>query len=378
MNTKRNLFWLVLFTLSTIWMSACKGPADNKPNMPVPVNLYEVQPEEAVYFDQYPGNVVALNEVQLRSEVSGFITAISFEEGQPVRKGQKLYVIEQSKYSAAYAQAEGNLQVAKANYEKTKKDAERYSKLGEQGMTTKQRVEYSETDLENAKNQVAIAEAGLQRAGNDLTHTVITAPFDGTIGISMVKLGAFITAGSTQLNTISSDDPIAVDFVVSEKEIGRFMALKQIKFNKMDSLFTIVLPDKTIYPYSGSIELFDRAVDPQTGTLKIRLKFPNAKGLIRAGMTCSVRVLNRNSNKTVLIPYKAIVEQMGEYFVYVVEQDTARQHKVAVGAQVSNKVVIMNGLNPGEKIVVDGIQKLKNGVAVQLAPPVDPNQAPKK
>jgi membrane fusion protein (multidrug efflux system) len=346
--------------------------------MPVPVNLYEVQPEEAVYFDQYPGNIVALNEVQLRSEVNGFITAISFEEGQPVRKGQKLYVIEQSKYSAAYAQAEGNLQVAKANYEKTKKDAERYSKLGEQGMTTKQRVEYSETDLENAKNQVTIAEAGLQRAGNDLTHTVITAPFDGTIGISMVKLGTFITAGSTQLNTISSDDPIAVDFAISEKEIGRFMALKQMKFNKNDSLFTIVLPDKTIYPYSGSIELFDRAVDPQTGTLKIRLKFPNPKRLIRAGMTCSVRVLNRNENKMVLIPYKAIVEQMGEYFVYVVEQDTARQHKVAMGAQVSNKVVIMNGLNPGEKIVVDGIQKLKNGVAVQLAPPVDPNQAPKK
>jgi membrane fusion protein (multidrug efflux system) len=378
MNTKKNLFWLTIFTLSAIWMSACKGPADNKPNMPVPVNLYEVQPEEAVYFDQYPGNIVALNEVQLRSEVNGFITAISFEEGQPVRKGQKLYVIEQSKYSAAYAQAEGNLQVAKANYEKTKKDAERYSKLGEQGMTTKQRVEYSETDLENAKNQVTIAEAGLQRAGNDLTHTVITAPFDGTIGISMVKLGTFITAGSTQLNTISSDDPIAVDFAISEKEIGRFMALKQMKFNKNDSLFTIVLPDKTIYPYSGSIELFDRAVDPQTGTLKIRLKFPNPKRLIRAGMTCSVRVLNRNENKMVLIPYKAIVEQMGEYFVYVVEQDTARQHKVAMGAQVSNKVVIMNGLNPGEKIVVDGIQKLKNGVAVQLAPPVDPNQAPKK
>jgi membrane fusion protein (multidrug efflux system) len=378
MNTKRNLFWLAIFTLSAIWMSACKGPAGNKPNMPVPVNLYEVQQEEAVYFDQYPGNIVALNEVQLRSEVSGFITGISFEEGQPVRKGQKLYVIEQSKFSAAYAQAEGNLQIAKANYEKTKKDAERYNKLGEQGMTTKQRVEYSETDLENAKNQVTVAEAGLQRAGNDLTHTIITAPFDGTIGISMVKLGTFITGGSTQLNTISSDDPIAVDFAISEKEIGRFMALKQLKFNKTDSLFTIVLPDKTIYPYSGSIELFDRAVDPQTGTLKIRLKFPNAKRMVRAGMTCMVRVLNRNADKMVLIPYKAVVEQMGEYFVYVVEQDTARQHKVAVGAQVNNKVIIMSGVNPGEKVVVDGIQKLKNGVAVQLTPPVDPAQAPKK
>ena len=372
MNTKRNLFWLAIITLSATWMSACKGPSNIKPIMPVPVNLYEVQQEEAAYYDQYPGNIVALNEVQLRSEVNGFITGIFFEEGQPVYKGQKLYVIEQSKYSAAYVHAEASLQIAKSNFDKAKKDADRYNKLGEQGMTTKQKVEYSETDLENAKNQVVSAEAELKRAGNDLTHTTITAPFDGTIGISMVKLGTFITAGQTQLNTISSDDPIAVDFAISEKEIGRFMTLKQQKFNKSDSLFTIALPDKSIYPFAGNIELFDRAVDTQTGTLKIRLKFPNVKRTVRAGMTCTVRVLNRNPEKLVLIPNKALVEQMGEFFVYVADKDTARQHKVTVGAQVSNKVIITSGLTPGEKIVVDGIQKLKNGVAIQLAPPVDP------
>lgn len=372
MNTKRNLFWLAIITLSATWMSACNSPSSIKPIMPVPVNLYEVKQEEAAFYDQYPGNIVALNEVQLKSEVSGFITGMFFEEGQPVYKGQKLYVIEQSKYSAAYAHAEASLQIAKSNYEKAKKDADRYNKLGEQGMTTKQKVEYSETDLENAKNQVAAADAELRRASTDLMHTTITAPFDGTIGISMVKLGTFITTGQTQLNTISSDDPIAVDFAISEKEIGRFMTLKQQKFNKNDSLFTIALPDKSIYPFSGSIELFDRAVDPQTGTLKIRLKFPNTKRTIRAGMTCTVKVLNRNPEKLVLIPSKALVEQMGEFFVYVADKDTARQHKVMVGAQVSNKVIIMSGLDPGEKIVVDGIQKLKNGVAIQLTPPVDP------
>ena len=372
MNTKRNLFWLAIITLSATWMSACNSPSSIKPIMPVPVNLYEVKQEEAAFYDQYPGNIVALNEVQLKSEVSGFITGMFFEEGQPVYKGQKLYVIEQSKYSAAYAHAEASLQIAKSNYEKAKKDADRYNKLGEQGMTTKQKVEYSETDLENAKNQVAAAGAELRRASTDLMHTNITAPFDGTIGISIVKLGTFITTGQTQLNTISSDDPIAVDFAISEKEIGRFMTLKQQKFNKNDSLFTIALPDKSIYPFSGSIELFDRAVDPQTGTLKIRLKFPNTKRTIRAGMTCTVKVLNRNPEKLVLIPSKALVEQMGEFFVYVADKDTARQHKVMVGAQVSNKVIIMSGLDPGEKIVVDGIQKLKNGVAIQLTPPVDP------
>ncbi len=378
MNTKRNIFWFAMFTLSAIWMTSCKGPADNKPGGPVPVNLYEVKQEEAVYYDQYPGNIIALNEVQLRSEVNGFITGIFFEEGQPVRKGQKLYVIEQSKFSAAYAQAEANMNIAKANLEKSKNDADRYNKLGDQGMATKQRVEYSETDFQNAKNQLASAEAELVRASTDLKHTTITAPFDGTIGISMVKMGAFIVAGQTQLNTISSDDPIAVDFVISEREISRFMELKQRKFNKNDSLFTIALPDKSIYPFSGEIELFDRAVDPQTGTLKVRLKFPNAKRMIRAGMSCNVRVLNRNPEKLTLIPYKAVTEQMGEFFVYVADKDTARQHKVTLGSPVNDKIIILNGLTAGELVVVDGVQKLKNGVAIQLAPPADPAQAPKK
>ena len=378
MNMKRSLSGWAMITLGALGMISCSAPTENKMGGPVPVNIQEVKQEQAMYYDVYPGNIVALNEVQLRSEVNGFISAIFFKEGQTVRKGQKLYEIEQAKFTAAYAQADASLQIAKVNYEKAKNDADRYGKLGEQGMATKQRVEYSEVDLQNAKSQVAAAEAALQRAGTDLQHATITAPFDGTIGISQVKLGAFITAGSTLLNTVSSDDPIAVDFVIGEREIGRFNQLRQQPFSSRDSVFTIVLPDKTIYSYPGAIELFDRAVDPQTGTLKVRLRFPNGQRNIRAGMSCNVRVQNKNPQQLPIIPYKAVTEQMGEFFVYVVEQDTARQHKVTLGSPVSDRIIILSGLNAGEKIVVDGVQKLKNGSAVQLAPPVDPTAAAAK
>jgi membrane fusion protein (multidrug efflux system) len=372
MNIKMSLSGFTIVVLSAVCIMSCSGPATNQQGGPVPVNIQEVKQEEAVYFDFYPGNIIAMNEVQLRSEVNGFISGIYFQEGQTVYKGQKLYEIEQGKFTAAYAQADANLQIAKANFDKAKNDADRYNKLGEQGMATKQRVEYSETDLQNAKSQVAAAEAQLQRASADLQHATITAPFDGTIGISQVKLGAYITSGQSHLNTISSDDPIAVDFVISEREIGRFNRLKQERPGKGDSLFTIVLADKTIYPYPGTIEFLDRAVDPQTGTLKIRLRFPNPKHQIRAGMSCNVRVQNRNPDKMVIIPYKAVTEQMGEFFVYVVENDTAKQHKVTLGAPVSDRIIVLGGLKPGEKIVIDGVQKLKNATAVQSAPPVDP------
>lgn len=357
-------------------MASCGGAKPNAMPPATPVVTAAVELKDPVYYDVYPGNVVALNNVDLNCEVSGFITEIFFQEGQQVRKGQKLYEIEQSKYQAAYSSAEAALRIAQANYEKTRKDSERYKQLGEKGMTTQQRLEYSEADLETAQSQVAVAKANLMRAQIDLQHATITAPFDGTIGISLVKKGAFVTAGQTRLNTVSSNNPIAVDFSINEKEIPRFTELEARKLSKTDSLFTLALPDKSIYPYPGKILFLDRAVDMQTGTLKIRLEFPNPKRALKDGMSCNIRIENKHAGQVVVIPNKAITEQMGEYFVYVVEQDTARQHKVQIGKVVGKNIVILDGLKPGEQIVIEGIQKLRDGVAVMTGAPT--TEAPKK
>ena len=373
-----NLLWLSVSPLMIL--SGCKSGAPDAGMMggPVPVNLQEVTQGQATYYDQYPGNIVAMNEVQLRSEVNGFVTDIFFQEGQTVRRGQKLYEIEQAKFQAAYDEAAAGLEMAQANFDKAEGDAGRYNKLGEQGMATKQRVEYSEIDVKNAKSQVAVAKSRVLRASTDLQHAVITSPFDGTIGISMVKKGAFITAGQTQLNTISSDNPIAVEFVISEKEITRFNKLKAQKSVAADSLFTIVLPDKSVFPYTGTVEFFDRAVDPQTGTLKIRLKFPNPGGIIKAGMSCTVRVKNQNHNNVIMVAQKAVTEQMGEFYVYVVDKDTAYQHKVTLGSTVNDKIIITSGLNAGEKVVFEGVQKLRDHTAVSQQAPTPAGGPAKK
>jgi membrane fusion protein (multidrug efflux system) len=367
----------LLLTLIGLLAAACGGPAQPPIPAAATVVIDTAELKNPTYHDIYPGNVVALNNVDLNCEVSGFITGIFFQEGQQVRKGQKLYEIEQSKYLASYSSAEASLKIAQANYEKTRKDAERYKQLGDKGMTTQQRLEYSEADLSTAESQVAVAKANVQRAQIDLNHATIIAPFDGTIGISLVKRGAFVTAGQTKLNTISSNDPIAIDFVVNEKEITRFVSLENKKLSKKDSLFTLALPDKSIYPYPGKILFLDRAVDMQTGTLKIRLEFPNPNRALKDGMSCNIRVENKYSDKVIVIPNKAVTEQMGEFFVYVVEQDTARQHKVKAGKVVGKNIIILEGLTAGEKIVVEGIQKLRDGVAVQSGA-LQATEAPKK
>jgi membrane fusion protein (multidrug efflux system) len=362
----RNFSGFSLFLFCTILLASCKGPAPtNNPNAGgIPVNLYKVQSEEASYFDLYAGTLIALNEVQVHSEVSGYLTGIFFKDGQIVHKGQKLYEIERSKYLAAHNEAEANVQIAKANLAKAQRDAERYTRLNQQEAIAKQTYEYALTTLESTKSQVASAEAQLSSASTDLKHALITAPFDGTIGISQVKAGTFITAGQTLLNTISSDDPIAVDFVVSEKEIGRFIDLEKKPAVKNDTTFTIQLADNSIYPFGGHIVVIDRAVDPQTGTIKVRLSFPNPDRKLRSGMSCKVRVLNTSPHKQLLIPFKAVTEQMGEYFVYVVEGDTARQRKVSLGSRIEDKIIVHEGLKLDDPIVVEGLQKLRDGTKV--------------
>lgn len=348
---------------------SCGGKSGKPANpvaAPVPVTITEVQLQPALYYDEYPGNINALNEVELRGQVNGYVTGMFFKEGDRVHKGQKLYEIDRSKYQAGYSQAQAGLRVAQANQSKAQKDLDRYVYLDKQDAVAKQVLDHAATDVENAKSQVASAQADLVKAQTDLNYAVITAPFDGTIGLSQVKLGALVTAGQTLLNTISNDDPVAVDFVVNEKEVARFQGYQNGTAKAVDSLFTITLPDKTLYPAIGKIYVIDRAVDPQTGTIKIRLMFPNQQHALKAGMSCIVRVHNEESTPQLVIPFKAVTEQMGEYFVFVVNGDKVAEQKITMGAVMGDKVIVKEGLKEGDKIVVDGIQKLHDGSAVSL------------
>lgn len=361
----KSLAGIGLVLISTIGMFSCQSAKKDTPaNMPVPVSLYKVQMAPATYYDLYPGTVTALSQVDLRAEVGGYITGIFFKEGEHVHKGQKLYEIDKSKYEASYNQAEANLQVALANEQKAQKDAERYQYLSKQDAVAKQTLDHALTDLQNAKSQVASAKADKIKAFTDLRYSVIIAPFDGTIGLSQVKLGTLVTQGTTLLNTISTNDPTAVDFVISEKEVSRFVMLDKQKNIPTDSLFTILMSNNSYYPFPGKLSVIDRAVDPQTGTIKIRLVFPNKDGLLRAGMSCTVRVHSQEGANQLLVPSKAITEQMGEYFTYVVDSQKAHQQKVMLGATIGPNVIIKSGLKEGVQIAVDGVQKLHDGSEV--------------
>ncbi len=358
-NKYERLFFLISFIL---FMSSCnQQQKQGYYGGPVPVNLTTVTTEHVVYYNTYPGTVTPLNEVEMHSEVSGFITGISFTEGTHVEKGQKLYEIDRIKYQANYDQAKATVDIAEANLEKAKRDAIRYSKLEEQDAIAKQIVDDSKTAEQNAQLQLVAARANLQKAESDLNYSLLKAPFSGTIGISQVKLGAFINAGQTILNTLSSTDPIGVDILADEKDLGRFLQIKEMAATDNDSTFRLVLAGNSVYPQPGIISVIDRAIDPQTGTIRVRIIFPNKNGTLRDGMNCTVKVLNRSSGERIVIPYKAVIEQMSEYFVFVADSGKVHQQRIEPGLNLGDKIVVNNGLKPGEKIVLDGVQKLRDG-----------------
>ncbi|HEY4147877.1 MAG TPA: efflux RND transporter periplasmic adaptor subunit, partial [Chitinophagaceae bacterium] len=344
---KRIIGWTGLSCLLIGALSSCGGDnkdaaaAQQKAPPPVPVITAVVQKAIAVYYDQYPATTVALNEVQIRPQVTGYITGIYFQDGQHVTKGQKLYSVDQQQYRAGYDQSVANLNVAKANLAKAQQDADRYDELQKKDAVARQIVEHAQADLQASKMQLEAAKANVQAVETDLRYATIFAPFDGTIGISQVKMGTAVSPGQTILNTVSSDNPMAVDFAADQKDIARFVLLQKQGKAADDSTFSLLLPDQSVYSFPGHISLIDRSVDPQTGTIKVRVVFNNKQGILKPGMSVNVRVKNNSAAPSLLIPAKAIVEQMGEYFVFVVgDSSKVSSHKITRGALIGNKLIV--------------------------------------
>jgi len=376
--------------VALLGLSACHSSAPKSTALPpTPVNVVEVKTSDAVYYDDYQATVTALNTVELRSQVAGFITGIYFKEGEIVGKGKQLYEIDRRKYLASYNQAEANVLSANANLVKAQKDVDRYNMLLKNDAVARQTVDQAETTYTTSKADVAVAQAGVLSAKTDLSYATITAPFTGRIGISQVRLGSQVTPGTTLLNTISSEHPIGVDVVINEQDIARFYKFQQ---SSTDSTFKLQLSDGTLYAEPGKVLAIDRGVNNQTGTITVRIEFPNKEDVLKDGMSCVLKVLNSASGERMQVPYKSITEQMGEFFVFVYRDTTmmdtavkqnrrdtiARQHKVKLGPRVGNDVVILSGLKNGDKVITDGFQRLRDKGKIVLGKPVDKSGAPAK
>lgn len=404
----------ILVFVSSLTVFSCK-PKPTPPTLPVAVNLMTATARPVTYYDRYPATTVAISQVALSAQVTGYITSINFTEGTHVHKGQLLYKLDERLYTAAVDQAKAALRVDSGNLLLTQQDADRYAYLAKYKAIATQLVDHANIALQNAKDSVIAAQQQLKTAVTNLTYSNIYAPFDGTIGISQVRIGNLVSPGTTILNTISTDNPVGVDFLVNEAQLPHIEELQAGKGKQIDSLFTILLPNQQLYPHTGKILFIDRAVDPQTGAIDVRLVFPNPDYILRPGMSTVVRVHNQDEKPQIVVPGRAVVEQMGEYFLFVAKDtvlktpaggggasggspggagesaakngsDTAKgtdtvetpklrafQKKVQLGQTIGPNVVIKSGINVGDRIVVDGVQAIHEGSRINATPAKQPD-----
>ncbi len=367
---RNQLLSALLIGSGLLWQS-CGGSKDNKPKggapgqqaeMAMPVSTAIVGKEIVSGLKSYPASVVPLQETEIRAEVTGYITNIFVADGAFVSKGQRLYEIDRVRYQAAVDQAKANLEIAKANLDRVQKDLQRYQTLAEKDAIAKQTLDYATTDVNNQRAQVQAAEANLTTARTNLQRSTIVAPFSGNIGISQVRNGALVNAGTTLLNTVSSTNPIAVEFQINEKEIPEFTKLQS---GNASTQIYASMPDGSRYEESGRIVTIDRAVDSQTGTLKVRASFANGANALRAGMNTTLNVESTSTQEEMVIPYKAVFEQLGVFNVYTVNDSSKVELKqIVLGHKLADKVVVTSGLEAGQKIVVDGAASLRPGAKV--------------
>lgn len=341
-----------------------------KNNQKVGVITIKKETIESSY--QLAGRTVASEISQVRPQVNGVVVEQLFKEGSQVNKGQPLYKIDSSLYRDSVDEAAGNLSLAKATVNSTRLQAERYKELIKVNGVSQQELDNALSAYEQAKATVAVNEAVLKTARTNLRYTQVTAPISGRIGRSSITRGALVTSAQTDpLATIQKLDPMYVDLTQSSDE---YMALrKQLTENGIKPTQLSVrlqLENGTTYSQQGTFKFSDIAVDEATGSITLRAAFSNPNHGLLPGMYVRAELGTGTRPNSILIPQGALFRDAdGNALVWVVGKDNkAEQRKIKLGNAMDNRWLVISGLNEGDQVIVDGLQGLSAGMAIEPTP----------
>jgi membrane fusion protein (multidrug efflux system) len=360
---------ILSFLLVSCGTNKKKNMQDRMPTVVVTSAENKIAPIQ----EEYSATLVANRQITMKSEVNGRVEDILFKEGGTVTKGQPLYTINKSLYQAAYDQAAAQLNIAETNWATDTTDARRYKNLWAHNAVDKIQLDHSMAQVNVAKANVVAAKANLESARTNLNHATVRAPFSGSVDVSKVRLGDVVLAYQTPLVTIVDNSNMNADFFITENNYVKLGSSDKSIREKL-SHYRLVLPDGTLYPHKGELYSVDNQVDPTTGTLMVRLKFPNPDNLLKSGMNCVVRSTQHTATKVMVIPQVALQQLLNEYYVYTVnDQGIVMQKKVELGPVSGNMQVIKSGLQPGEKVIVEGIESVRPGEKVKTVPMQNPS-----
>ncbi|MEJ2137999.1 MAG: efflux RND transporter periplasmic adaptor subunit [Gammaproteobacteria bacterium] len=359
-------------------LAGCDWLEGDAPAMPpMAVQVVKAKRTDVPLFFEMVGGTLGNQDVPIRARVEGFLESRDFEEGTFVKKGDLLYTIDPQPFKAKLVAAQSELAAAQTRLAKAQSDLARIKPLAEMNAVSQQDLDSAVAQEAASRAAVEAAEAGVELAEIELSYTRIQAPIDGLIGLTKAKPGEFVgrEPNPVVLNTLSDIDPIRVRFSISEREyltLARGVLQeggREVRANRDGNPLQLILADGTEYKHVGYLDGSAQSIDSSTGTFTLEATFENPDSLLLPGQFARVRAEYTTLTNAVVIPRQAVVELQGRFQVYVVNADNIVELvQVQTGPPKGNDIVIESGLNGGERVIVEGVQKVRPGMAVEPQP----------
>ncbi len=372
---KRSLrFASFIFAILLISVS-CKEDKKVAPTPPE-IPVVDVIQKDVPIYESFVGQVYGQRDIPIRARVSGFLEGIHFSEGTRVKKGELLYTIDPQPFQAKVAVAESQLAEAQTAMVKAKNDLDRIEPLAKINAVSKSDLDAAKAEYEAAVAYVEASKSSVRLAKIELGYCRILAPTNGVIGKTQAKVGEFVGQNPNPviLNTVSLLDSVLVDFYLTEADflglarefIKNQQTVTKKRENGNQSQVSLILADGSTFKYKGYVKFVDRNIDPSTGTLLVQTVFPNPEGLLKPGLYAKVEVNMDVIKDAIVIPQRCIMEMQGQFSVFVVsDSNTVNKVEITPGYKTGNMQIIKKGLKPGDKIVIDALQKVQSGLKIK-------------
>jgi RND family efflux transporter MFP subunit len=358
---------LIATLISSLGFTFSCSSEKPKPAPPPPgVAITPVVQKDVPINQDWVGTMNGNIDADIRPKVDGFLLTRLYQEGSLVSKGQPLFRLDSRQTEAAVEQSQAHLERARAALAQAQIDVKRYTPLVAQKAVSQAELDKANSFQRAAEAEVEAAQASLDDARLNRGWTTVVSPISGIAGIAKVGIGDLMTP-NTVMATVSAVDPIYVDFSITEQDYLRFVRQKSAR-NARDNI-QLILSDGATYPHHGKVLLVNRAVDLRTGTIEVRAEFPNPGNVLRPGQYARIRAVTEEVKDALLVPQRAIAELQGIYRVGVVSADNKVAIKVVkLGPQFADMWVVDSGLSPGDSVIVEGLQRLRDGMTVAPFP----------
>ncbi len=364
----KRIFVIIILLLV---LASCSTDEQSKLFVPK-IPVYKITAEDVPIYQEFVGQVYGLKDISIRARVEGFLEGIYFDEGRAVKKGQLLYTIESQPFEAEVAAKMSLLAEAKTLLVNAESELNRIRPLAEINAVSQSDLDAAVARFEASQASVEAAEANLRAAQIQLSYTKIKAPISGIIGKTKAKVGDFVgrEPNPVILNVVSRIDVILVEFFLTESQYLRFVRelnknkeLKEVE--REEPYLELILSDGSVHNHKGKVEFVDRDVDPTTGAILVQASFPNPESIIRPGQFARINALIRTIKNGILIPQRSMMEMQGIYNVYIINNENKVElRRLTVGPTIDSFWLVEEGLKNGEKVVYEGLQKVKPGMTV--------------